>query len=256
MPLGRRQFRRQAARLALAITAVCAPVVAVMAGSWTGLAAPLQVTAYGGTCAGGGYAVAWTNGDQTVTPGTAITFANCKTSLSMPGNHGLSASWTNKCNPASTDWERTAAQSTVCTFSSPGTYSYVCSNHGASMAGAITVTGAPPPPPMKPPPPPPPPPTHPAMSPRSQPPAAVAAPPTPSPSPVPSPSPSDTSQALAAPSDSSTARSGSVGLASSPTGSSGGFPTGLLILGLVVLLGCAGAAVYFVGIRKLDTPGS
>jgi plastocyanin len=246
MPLGRRQLRRQAARLALAITAGCAPVVAVMAGSWTGLAGNATFYGYGAGaqvyCMGRSYC--WSPSTQTLATGEMATWTGA--------GHGLeklssTSPWPADClNGAGT-----------CTFSQPGTYYFQCIYHHEMMKGTLTVTGsAPPPPPMKPPAPPPPPPTHPAMSPRSQPPAAVAAPPTPSPSPVPSPSPSDTSQALAAPSDSSTARSGSLGLASSPTGSSGGFPTGLLILGLVVLLGSAGAAVYFVRIRKPDTPGS
>jgi hypothetical protein len=52
MQSGRRRLRRGAARLALAVTAVCAPLVAVMAGSGTGLAADAGVSAVGAGTAG------------------------------------------------------------------------------------------------------------------------------------------------------------------------------------------------------------
>jgi len=240
------RLRRHGVRIAIAVAAVSAPLTAVMLGSGTGLAATgTPVTAYGGTC-GGAY-VGWTNADQTVSAGTAITFANCKATLSQPGNHGLAASWTNLCSPAATNWQSQSAQSTVCTFSSPGTFYYTCVTHGSSMAGTITVTGAQPPPPTQSQPAPQPTQSH-TAPPAYQPPAAAAPPP--SPSPVPSPSPSDTSQALVGPSGSSSPGNGSLALATHPASSGGGPGAPLVIFVAVVLLGGAGAAVYFLRIRN------
>src|SRR5258708_1714626 len=135
------RLRRHGVRLAIAVAAVSAPLVAVLAGTGTGLAATgMAITAYGGTC-GGSY-VGWTNANQTVAAGTAITFANCTATLSQPGNHGLAAPWTSLCSPSSTNCQTQSSQPTVCTFSSAGTFYYTCVRHGSSMAGHLTATAA------------------------------------------------------------------------------------------------------------------
>jgi plastocyanin len=239
---------RGPARLARSAAVVCAPLVATMAMVLTGpsalAAAPIM--AQGGGCSG---AIGWTNANQSVSVGDSVTWSNCAS-----GFHQLQSTSSGWCLANNqTAGQTGTAWSYTCKFAASGTYTYQCSVHTTQMAGTITVTAAPPPPP---PPPAASPPPSPAHSAPPLPPAGTHASPAPAAAataPSPSPSPSDSSQALVGPSDSGTPGAGVLGLASKPPSSSGGFPTGPFILGLVVLLGGGAAAVYFLRIRRPDT---
>jgi plastocyanin len=100
-------------------------------------------------------------------------------------------------------------QSGSLTFSSAGTFNYICGVHGSSMRGTVVVQSAATPAPTPPPPPPPTPaPTVRTVAPTIRPAAATATPiaaaepatpePTPTPSPPPAPSPTPTPAAVAA----------------------------------------------------------
>src|SRR5258708_3264505 len=236
MPGGLR-LRRYGVRLAIAVAAVSAPLAAVLAGSGTGQAANATFAGMY-SITNGNY---WSPNSASINVGEGATWTGA--------NHGLAEGSSTAPWPSSCPNGVTGGGS--CVFSQPGTYHFVCSVHGASMPGTLTVNGSAPPPP---PPPPPPPATsapapqptmsHPAPA-QSQP-AAAPPPPTPSPS----PSPSDTSQALVGPSASSSPGSGTRGLATHPTSSGGGPGAPIVILVAVVVLGGAAAAVYFLRIRN------
>lgn len=233
--------RRHGLRLAIAVAAVSAPLAAVLVGSGTSLAAGGIFAGYGPGAAlsCGGQSYCWSPTSHSVNVGDTVGWT------SAMGTHGLERLGTN--------WPASCSDgSASCVFTVAGTYNFDCIYHHGLMTGSVTVTGSQPPPP--------PPTTPPTSAPAPQPtqshtappayqPPASAAPP-PSPSPVPSPSPSDTSQALAGPSSSSSPGSGSLGLASHPASSGGGPGVVLVIFVAVVLLGGAGAAVYFVRIRN------
>jgi plastocyanin len=241
-------WRRRNERLTwLAIVAGILSVPGVVLTSHSeALAAGTTITGYSGSpCATN----CWQPAHITVNVGDQVTWALGS------GPHGLEKLPSGSAWPPGCPADGTYGS---CSFSQAGTYNFQCSVHKAAMMGSVAVSGPPPPipspqPPAPPPPPPVPPAGHQAPTAQSPPPAALPAPSQSQALPSPSPSPSDTSQALASPSGASS-RSGGLAADTSrgmPRGGPGPLP---FIIGLAVLVGLAGAVVYFVRTRKPANP--
>jgi plastocyanin len=79
----------------------------------------------------------------TINQGDTVTWHNMSGTHNVQFNDG---SYEMPANPSSSMWTVTR------TFNTPGTFTYICRQHGTSMSGSVTVQAAPPPPPGEPPP--------------------------------------------------------------------------------------------------------
>jgi len=146
-------------------------------------------------------------------------------------------------------------QSASLSFSSAGTFNYICGVHGAVMSGSVIVQAAATPVPTAPPPtaPPPPPPTL-APTPvrTTAPTPAPTAPPTPEPTPVPStpaPTPIVTASATPGPANVATAPATAVAVQATPAPAPSEGPGAVLLTGAVIAVIAIGAAAWLIARR-------